>query len=108
VRNAGEFRIRHDKVDRDGKVTLRYAGKLRDLQVGRAHTGRRVMLLVDDREVRVLSSDGEFRAEVQIDPTKIYQSRKRSDQHIPSAFTWMATESGDRTDRWCDLHRPPR
>ena len=76
LRNAGEFRIRHDKVDRDGKVTLRYAGKLRHLQVGRAHKGRRVMLLVDDRDVRVLSAGGEFLAEVRIDPDKIYQGRR--------------------------------
>jgi hypothetical protein len=76
VRNAGEFRIRHDKVDKDGKVSLRYGGKMRHLQVGRAHKGKRIMLLVDDRDVRVLSADGEFLAEVEIDPAKIYQARK--------------------------------
>ena len=26
MQNAGEFRIRHDRVDKDGKVTLRYTG----------------------------------------------------------------------------------
>jgi hypothetical protein len=72
----GEFRIRHDKVDRDGKVTLRHRGKLRDLQVGRANKGRRMMLLVDDHNVRVLSADGEFLAELHIDPAKIYRARK--------------------------------
>ena len=29
IRDAGEFRIRRDRVDQTGKVTLRYAGKLR-------------------------------------------------------------------------------
>ena len=57
-------------------MTLRYAGKLRHLQVGRALKGRRVMLLVDDRDVRVLSADGEFLVELRIDPAKIYQGRK--------------------------------
>ena len=73
VRNAGEFRIRYDRVDHTGKVTLRYAGKLRHLGIGRAHKGRRVMLLVDDRDVRVLSSDGNFIAEHRIDPARTYQ-----------------------------------
>jgi transposase InsO family protein len=74
VRNAGEFRIRHDRVDQTGKVTLRYAGKLRHLGIGRAHKGRHVLILVDDRDVRVLSSDGEFIAELRIDPDRTYQA----------------------------------
>ena len=43
IRDAGEFRIRRDRVDQTGKVTLRYAGKLRHLSIGRAHQGRRVL-----------------------------------------------------------------
>ena len=39
VRDAGEFRIRYDRVDKSGKVTLRYGGKLRHLNIGRAHKG---------------------------------------------------------------------
>jgi len=73
VRNAGEFRIRHDRVDQTGKVTLRYAGKLRHLGIGRAHKGRHVLLLVDDRDVRVLSNDGEFIATLRINPDRTYQ-----------------------------------
>jgi hypothetical protein len=76
VRDAGEFRIRHDKVDQTGKVTLRYAGKLRHLGLGRRWKGTRVMLLVDDRAVRVLDGDGEFLAEFEIDPARTYQRRK--------------------------------
>jgi transposase InsO family protein len=73
VRNAGEFRIRHDRVDQTGKVTLRYAGKLRHLGIGRAHKGRYVLILVDDRDVRVLSSEGAFITELRIDPARTYQ-----------------------------------
>ena len=72
VHNAGEFRIRHHRVDQTGKVTLRYAGKLRHLGIGRAHKGRHVLLLVDDRDVRVLTTDGEYIAELQIDPHRTY------------------------------------
>ena len=73
IRDAGEFRIRHDRVDQTGKVTLRYAGKLRHLGIGRAHKGRHVLLLVHDRDVRVLTSDGELIAELHIDPNRTYQ-----------------------------------
>ncbi len=75
VRNAGEFRIRYDRVDQTGKITLRYAGKLRHLAIGRAHKGRHILMLVNDRDVRVISSEGEAIATIHIDPDKLYQPR---------------------------------
>jgi transposase InsO family protein len=75
IRNAGEFRIRYDRVDQTGKVTLRYAGHLRHLGIGRAHKGRHVLLLVHDRDVRVINSDGEPIATFRIDPARHYQAR---------------------------------
>jgi transposase InsO family protein len=75
VRDAGEFRIRYDRVDKSGKVTLRYAGKLRHLSIGHAHRGEHILMLIDDRDVRVLSAEGEFIATLKIDPERIYQSR---------------------------------
>jgi transposase InsO family protein len=76
IRDAGEFRIRHDRVDQTGKVTLRYAGKLRHLGIGRAHRGQHVLMLIDDRDVRVLTTDGQHIAEHRIDPNRIYQPRR--------------------------------
>ncbi|MGH3042176.1 MAG: integrase core domain-containing protein [Gaiellaceae bacterium] len=76
IRDAGEFRIRHDRVDQTGKVTLRYAGKLRHLGIGRAHRGQHVLVLAHDRDVRVLTTDGELIAQHQIDPTRNYQPRR--------------------------------
>ncbi len=38
-------RIRHDRVDRSGTVTLRVAGQLRHIGIGRTHTGTHVILL---------------------------------------------------------------
>ena len=75
ILDAGEFRIRHDHVDQDGKVTLRYAGRLRHLAIGRAHKKRRVQMFIDDRDVRVFTAEGEFLAALRIDPDKTYQSR---------------------------------
>lgn len=73
IRDAGEFRIRRDRVDQTGKVTLRYAGKLRHLGIGRAHRGRRVLLLIHDRDVRVLAANGEFITDLRINPDRTYQ-----------------------------------
>jgi transposase InsO family protein len=75
-----EHRVRRDRIDSGGKVTLRYRSKLLHLGVGRRYRGARVMLLVAEREVRVMNDDGELLAEFTIDPTKTYQTQKRPGQ----------------------------
>ncbi len=70
-------RVRRDRIDKTGKVTLRYRSQLRHLGIGRRYAGTRVMLLVADREVRVINDDGELLAEFTINPTKQYQTKKR-------------------------------
>ena len=76
IRDAGEFRIRRDRVDQTGKVTLRYAGKLRHLSIGRAHRGQPILMLINNRDVRVLTTDGQPIAEHRIDPNRTYQPRR--------------------------------
>jgi transposase InsO family protein len=75
-----QHRVRRDRVDNGGNVTLRYQSRLRHLGVGRRHAGTRVMLLVADRDVRVLNDNGELLAEFTINPTKDYQPQKRPGQ----------------------------
>jgi transposase InsO family protein len=71
------YRVRRDRVDKAGRVTLRYHSKLLHIGVGRPHTGTRVLLLVADRDVRVLTEDGELLQHLTIDPTKNYQPHGR-------------------------------
>lgn len=73
----GHHRVRCDKVDKTGKVTLRYRSKLFHIGVGRAHAGTPVLLLVNDLDVRVVTKDGELLRNLTIDPTKGYQARGR-------------------------------
>ena len=68
-----DHRVRRDKIDSFGKVTLRYLGRLRHIPVGRAHKNRRVRLLVAGPDVRVLTDDGELIRALTIDPTRNYQ-----------------------------------
>jgi hypothetical protein len=76
-----EHRVRRDRIDSGGNVTLRYQSKLRHLGVGRRYAGTRVLLLVADRDVRVLNEHGELIAQFTINPTKDYQPQKRPGQH---------------------------
>ncbi|MGQ0678654.1 MAG: IS481 family transposase [Actinomycetota bacterium] len=70
---AGQMRVRRDKVDKNGKVTLRYRGRLLHIGVGWANRGRRVTLLVDGRDVRVVDQNGELLRHLTVDPTRNYQ-----------------------------------
>jgi transposase InsO family protein len=69
-------RIRHDIVDKSGSVTLRVAGQLRHIGVGRTHARTHVILLIQDLDVRVINAvTGELLRELTIDPSKDYQPR---------------------------------
>jgi hypothetical protein len=68
-----DHRVRHDKVDRFGKLTLRYLGRLRHIRVGVVHKNRRVRLLVAGADVRVVTEDGELIRALTLDSTRSYQ-----------------------------------
>lgn len=68
------FRIRHDKVDAGGTVTVRHDSKLHHIGIGRAHKGKPVKLLIADRDIRVLDLDtGELIRQLTLDPSRDYQ-----------------------------------
>jgi hypothetical protein len=52
------FRVRRDKVDITGTITLRHNSRLHHIGLGRRLIGTRVLVLVADLDVRVLSEDG--------------------------------------------------
>jgi transposase InsO family protein len=68
-----DHRVRRDKIDAFGKVTLRYLGRLRHIPVGSSHKNRRVRLLVAGPDVRVITDDGELIRALTLDPTRSYQ-----------------------------------
>nr|WP_169566278.1 IS481 family transposase [Microbacterium luticocti] len=71
-----EWRSRTDTVDKHGKVTIRYAGQIRHLGIGRAHASTPVLILIHDRNATVSSTNtGEIIAEFTIDPNKNYQAK---------------------------------
>jgi transposase InsO family protein len=69
-------RVRHDRVDKSGTVTLRVHGRLRHIGVGRTHTRTHVILLIHDLEVRIVNAiTGELLRELTINPALDYQPR---------------------------------
>ena len=67
------YRVRRDRVDKGGGVTLRHEGRLHHLGVGRAYKGWRVILLVAGREVQILGEDGSPLRRLTLDPGVDYQ-----------------------------------
>jgi transposase InsO family protein len=73
IRVGAGVRVRRDRIDNNGKVTLRHRTRLHHIGVGHAHKGKRVIMLVDGLDVRVVSQDGELLRQLTLDPTRDYQ-----------------------------------
>lgn len=73
------YRVRKDRIDTSGAVTLRHDSKLLHIKVGRRHAGTRVLMLVVGLDVRIVTEDGELIRELRIDPTKTYQGLGRAE-----------------------------
>jgi transposase InsO family protein len=67
-------RLRRDRIDKAGKITLRYNGTLYSIGVGRTHTGTHVLVLVQDLNIRIINAaTGELLRELVLDPSQRYQ-----------------------------------
>lgn len=66
-------RVRRDRLDQGGGVTLRHNSRLHHIKVGRRHAGARVLMLVAGLHVRIVSEDGELLRELVLDQSRDYQ-----------------------------------
>jgi transposase InsO family protein len=66
-------RLRFDKVDKTGVVTLRYRGRLHHIGIGAAYKGWRVAMLVEGRHIEVVGLDGSPLRRLVLDPARDYQ-----------------------------------
>lgn len=64
--DAGHYRVRHDRIDSSGVITLRHNNRLHHIGIGCRHDS-----------TRVLNTDGELLRELQLDPTRDYQLQPR-------------------------------
>jgi transposase InsO family protein len=66
-------RLRFDKVDSGGTVTIRHRGKIHHIGIGRPYAGWRVVMLVDGLNIEVVALDGSPLRTLVLDPTIDYQ-----------------------------------
>ncbi len=71
---ATHFRVRKDKLDKTGRVTLRHNSRLHHIVIGRAHKNRPIKLPIADRDIRIIDNQtGELLRHLTPDPTHDYQ-----------------------------------
>jgi transposase InsO family protein len=69
----GHYRLRYDRLDPKGKMSLRHAGKMRHLGTGAHNARKRVLALADDHHVTVTEvTTGEVLSTHLIEPDKTY------------------------------------
>jgi len=74
-------RVRHDRLDSTGKVTLRYNGHLYKIGVGRTHARTPITMLIDNQNVTIfVTTTGEILRELTLDPTRTYQPQNQPEQ----------------------------
>ena len=72
------YRLRHDTIDADGKLTVRHAGRLHHIGIGRRHAHKTTAMLVAGRDIRILDANtGELIRQLTLDPTRDYQPQDR-------------------------------
>ncbi|GAA1311927.1 integrase core domain-containing protein [Pseudonocardia xinjiangensis] len=75
--DTSHYRVRHDRIDRSGVISLRHNSRLHHIGLGRRHADTRVLVLVRDLHIRVLDINGTLLRELTIDPTRDYQPQPR-------------------------------
>src|SRR5260370_756310 len=64
-------RVRTDRVDQAGSITLRHNGRLHHIGVGRIHYRTRVLILAQDLNIRIINAaTGELLRDFTLDPTR--------------------------------------
>ena len=77
IQISEHFLVRKDRVDRDGQLTLRHAGRLHHIGVGRERTNR-VLMLIADLHIRIIDKHtGQLIRELDLDPSRDYQPTGR-------------------------------
>jgi transposase InsO family protein len=70
------YRVRHDKIDAAGVITIRYNSRLHHIGLSKHLRGTKVTVLIDDLDIRVLDrATGTLIRKLILDPTRDYQPR---------------------------------
>jgi hypothetical protein len=76
---ATHFRVRQDKVDKGGRVTLRHNSRLHHIGISRAHKNRPIKLHIADQDIRIIDQQtGQLIRELTLDPSRDYQPPRQA------------------------------
>src|SRR5262249_4397231 len=56
-RAPGHYRLRYDRLDNKGKMSIRRAGRMHHLAIGTAHARKRVLALADEHHITLIELD---------------------------------------------------
>lgn len=80
----GHYRIRNDIVGDTGTVTLRHAGTLHHIGIGRIHARTHIIMLIDNLDIRIVNpTTGELIRHLTLDPTRNYQPQHKEHKKTP-------------------------
>jgi transposase InsO family protein len=72
------FRVRRDRIDTNGTLTLRHNSRLHHIGIGRHHAGTHVLVLALDTHIRVITEDGQLLRDLTLDPDHDYQPQSKT------------------------------
>ena len=73
---APHYRVRHDRIDAAGVITIRYNSRLHHIGLSKHLRGTQVIVLIDDLNIRVLHKNtATLIRKLTLDPTRDYQPR---------------------------------
>jgi transposase InsO family protein len=75
---GGHYRVRHDTVDSNGKLTLRHNSRLHHIGLGRRHAAKTVLILVHDLHIRIITTSGQLLRDFELNPDRDYQPQPKT------------------------------
>ena len=70
--DPGLWRVRYDTIDNDGKISLRHAGRMLHLGIGRAHARTEIICLIHNLDATIIDNNtGQVLAEFTLNPRLI-------------------------------------
>ena len=72
------FRVRKDRIDSNGKLTLRHNSRLHHIGVGRQWAHTRILMVIREIDIRIVAEEtGELIRQLTLDPDRDYQPQDR-------------------------------
>lgn len=77
VTTTTNTRVRQDRIDKTGTITLRHNGRLHHIGIGRNHHGKQVIILIAGLDIRIITPNGELLRHLTLNPNIDYQPTGR-------------------------------